>query len=137
MPSRSGIRAFTTCRSTTRSSSTRRSWRNSPTGFGRRMSMSDDRAPYPGLRPFEADEADLFFGREQHVDALLERLSGSRFVAVVGESGAGKSSLVRAGLLPALEAGFVVEAGSDWRVALMRPGGAPLQALADALLMPG
>src|SRR5262249_22054676 len=52
------------------------------------------------------------------------------------ESGAGKSSLVRAGLLPALEAGFVVEAGSDWRVAVMRPGSAPLTALADALLAP-
>jgi WD40 repeat protein len=100
--------------------------------------MSDAlRSPYPGLRPFEADEADLFFGREQHVDALLKRLSGSHFVAVVGESGAGKSSLVRAGLLPALQAGFVVEAGSDWRVAVMRPGGAPLAALADALLQPG
>ena len=95
------------------------------------------RAPYPGLRPFEADEADLFFGRERHVDALLKRLSGSHFVAVVGESGAGKSSLVRAGLLPALQAGFVVEAGSDWRVAVMRPGGAPLEALAEALLEPG
>jgi len=95
------------------------------------------RAPYPGLRPFEADEADLFFGRERHVDALLKRLSGSHFVAVVGESGAGKSSLVRAGLLPALQAGFVVEAGSDWRVAVMRPGGAPLEALAGALLEPG
>ena len=95
------------------------------------------RQPYPGLRPFEATEADLFFGREEHVDALLERLSASHFVAVVGESGAGKSSLVRAGLLPALEAGFVVEAGSDWRIALLRPGGAPLTALADALLAPG
>jgi WD40 repeat protein len=95
------------------------------------------RPPYPGLRPFEADEADLFFGREEHADALLERLSGSHLVAVVGESGAGKSSLVRAGLLPALEAGFVVEAGSDWRVAVMRPGGWPLAALADALLAPG
>ena len=95
------------------------------------------RAPYPGLRPFEADEADLFFGRERHVDALLKRLSGSHFVAVVGESGAGKSSLVRAGLLPALQAGFVVEAGSDWRVAVMRPGGAPLDSLAGALLQPG
>jgi WD40 repeat protein len=95
------------------------------------------RQPYPGLRPFEAHEADLFFGREEHVDALLARLSASHFVAVVGESGAGKSSLVRAGLLPALEAGFVVEAGSDWRVAIMRPGGTPLPALADALLAPG
>ena len=101
------------------------------------MSTPDDRAPYPGLRPFEADEADLFFGREQHVDALLTRLSSSHFVAVVGESGAGKSSLVRAGLLPALQAGFVVEAGSDWRVTVMRPGGSPLAALADALLEPG
>src|SRR5262245_8170190 len=95
------------------------------------------RQPYPGLRPFEADEADLFFGREEHVDALLKRLSSSHFVAVVGESGAGKSSLVRAGLLPALEAGFVVEAGSDWRIAVMRPGGSPLTALADAVLAPG
>ena len=95
------------------------------------------RLPYPGLRCFEAYEADLFFGREEHVDALLERLSRSHFVAVVGESGAGKSSLVRAGLRPALDAGFVVEAGSDWRVAVLRPGSAPLEALADTLLAPG
>ena len=102
------------------------------------MSRPDaPRQPYPGLRPFEADEADLFFGRELHVDALLERLSTSHFVAVVGESGAGKSSLVRAGLLPALDAGFVVEAGADWRVAVLRPGGSPLAALADTLLGPG
>src|SRR5262249_41780121 len=92
--------------------------------------------PYPGLRPFEAEEADLFFGRERQVDGLLRRLSSSHFVAVVGESGAGKSSLVRAGLLPALQAGFVVEAGGDWSVAVMRPGSAPLTALAGALLEP-
>ena len=102
------------------------------------MPWSDGpRQPYPGLRPFEAHEADLFFGREPHVDALLNRLSRSHFVAVVGESGAGKSSLVRAGLLPALVAGFVVEAGSDWRVVVVRPGGAPLTTLANALLGPG
>jgi WD40 repeat protein/energy-coupling factor transporter ATP-binding protein EcfA2 len=94
-------------------------------------------APYPGLRPFEADEAHLFFGREQQVDALLARLHRSRFVAVVGESGAGKSSLVRAGLLPALEAGFLAAAGSDWRIVLMRPGSAPMDAMADELLRPG
>ena len=77
-----------------------------------------ERLPYPGLRPFEADEADLFFGREQQVDGLLKRLSNSHFVAVVGESGAGKSSLVRAGLLPALEAGFVVEASAALSILL-------------------
>jgi WD40 repeat protein len=94
-------------------------------------------SPYPGLRPFEASETHLFFGREEQVDALLARLHRSRLVAVVGESGAGKSSLVRAGLLPALEAGFLADAGSDWRILLMRPGAAPLAALTEALLGPG
>ena len=58
--------------------------------------------PYPGLRPFRHDEADLFFGREEQVDQLLARLESCRFLAVVGRSGCGKSSLIRAGLLPAL-----------------------------------
>ncbi|WP_297358140.1 AAA family ATPase [Thauera sp.] len=99
--------------------------------------MLPDGSPYPGLRPFEASETHLFFGREEQVDALLARLHRSRLVAVVGESGAGKSSLVRAGLLPALEAGFLADAGSDWRILLMRPGAAPLEALTEALLGPG
>ncbi len=99
--------------------------------------MLPEGSPYPGLRPFEASETHLFFGREQQVDALLARLHHSRLAAVVGESGAGKSSLVRAGLLPALEAGFLAEAGSDWRFLLMRPGAAPLEALTEALLGPG
>ncbi|HQZ81142.1 MAG TPA: hypothetical protein PK681_11040 [Steroidobacteraceae bacterium] len=99
--------------------------------------MLPEGSPYPGLRPFEASETHLFFGREEQVDALLARLHRSRLVAVVGESGAGKSSLVRAGLLPALEAGFLANAGVDWRILLMRPGAAPLEALAEALLAPG
>lgn len=94
-------------------------------------------SPYPGLRPFEAHETHLFFGREQQVDAVLERLHDSRLVAIVGESGAGKSSLLRAGLLPALEAGFFAEAGSNWCFVVMRPGGAPFTALCGALLAPG
>ena len=99
--------------------------------------MLPDGSPYPGLRPFEASETHLFFGREEQVDGLLARLHRSRLVAVVGESGAGKSSLVRAGLLPALEAGFLANAGADWRILLMRPGAAPLEALTEALLEPG
>src|SRR5436309_936403 len=89
--------------------------------------------PYPGLRPFEADDADYFFGRDRQVDELLLALSDHRFVAVLGLSGSGKSSLVRAGLVPALKAGHLTSSGPHWRVALFRPGRQPLEALAVAL----
>ena len=60
--------------------------------------------PYPGLRPFERHETDIFFGREEHTDQLLERFDHTHFLAVVGPSGCGKSSLVRTGLtLPIYE----------------------------------
>src|SRR4051794_35221420 len=89
--------------------------------------------PYPGLRPFEAEEAHLFFGRDQQVTELLRRLESHRFVAVVGVSGSGKSSLVRAGLIPALERGHLLETGWQWRVAVTSPSGAPFENLARAL----
>jgi hypothetical protein len=91
-------------------------------------------APYPGLRPFTRGEADIFFGREAQTDELVDRLGHSRFLSVVGPSGCGKSSLVRAGLLDALESGFMASAGAGWHVAEMRPGGQPMWQLADALL---
>ena len=90
-------------------------------------------APFPGLRSFEAEESLLFFGREAHTDELLERLGDNRFVAVTGTSGSGKSSLVRAGLRPALDRGYLVDATSRWRFATLRPGTAPIDALAEAL----
>ncbi|TAN47233.1 MAG: hypothetical protein EPN21_17985 [Methylococcaceae bacterium] len=90
-------------------------------------------APYPGLRPFEPHESEIFFGREGHTDRLLEILQREHFLAVIGPSGCGKSSLVRAGLLPGLASG-ALGTGSDWRLALLRPGGQPLLALAQALL---
>ncbi|HEV7682977.1 MAG TPA: hypothetical protein VGO68_12685 [Pyrinomonadaceae bacterium] len=89
--------------------------------------------PFPGLRPFETDEYGLFFGREGQSDALIERLQRSHFLAVVGTSGSGKSSLVRAGLLPALRGGMMAGAGSGWRIAIMRPGNDPIGNLAAAL----
>ncbi|WP_081771813.1 nSTAND1 domain-containing NTPase [Paraburkholderia nodosa] len=92
--------------------------------------------PYPGLRPFRHDEAEIFFGREKQTDQLLEKLQRSRFIAVVGPSGCGKSSLVRAGLVAALEAGFLADAGARWRFAEMRPGDRPFERLAEALLTP-
>jgi tetratricopeptide (TPR) repeat protein/energy-coupling factor transporter ATP-binding protein EcfA2 len=92
--------------------------------------------PFPGLRPFDFDENHLFFGRDGQSDELLGRLRRQRFLALVGTSGSGKSSLVRAGLLPDVYGGFMVEAGSSWRVALFKPGNNPIGNLAAALSEP-
>lgn len=91
------------------------------------------RNPFPGLRPFETDEYRLFFGREGQSDNLITRLERTRFLAIVGTSGSGKSSLVRAGLLPALHGGLMAGAGSGWRISIMRPGSDPIGNLAAAL----
>jgi WD40 repeat protein/energy-coupling factor transporter ATP-binding protein EcfA2 len=92
--------------------------------------------PFPGLRPFEFDESHLFFGRDGQSEQLLRKLAVTRFVAVVGTSGSGKSSLVRAGLLPDIFGGFISSAGSHWRVAMMRPSNDPLGNLSQALASP-
>jgi WD40 repeat protein/energy-coupling factor transporter ATP-binding protein EcfA2 len=89
--------------------------------------------PYPGLRPFQQNESHLFFGRDEQVDKLLEKIQDSHFVAVVGPSGCGKSSLVKAGLIPALKTGCILDAGSAWRMVEMRPGDKPFHNLAKAL----
>ena len=104
---------------------------------GRAAVVAGPRNPYKGLRPFlEADALD-FFGREAFVQRLLERLSSrgpsSRFIAVVGPSGSGKSSVVRAGLVAAIRRDAIP--GSDaWFVTEMHPGHHPLEEL-DAALM--
>jgi len=82
--------------------------------------------PFPGLRPFTQEEDFLFFGREEQTMELLKRLAGNRFVAVVGTSGSGKSSLVRCGLLSQLLGGKMLEAGGSWEIAVTHPGGNPL-----------
>lgn len=89
--------------------------------------------PFPGLRPFEPDEDHLFFGREREIDELLRQLRFNRFLAVVGTSGCGKSSLIRCGLIPALQSGMMSQAGSGWRVSILRPGEDPIGHLAAAL----
>jgi hypothetical protein len=89
------------------------------------------------LRSFHRDETDLFFGRENCVDAMIDRLASQRFLAVLGASGSGKSSLVRTGLLDGLELGFLAKAGPDWRVFETTPGGAPMRNLACALMPQG
>ena len=93
--------------------------------------------PFPGLRPFREDEEHLFFGRENQVDAMVDKLADTRFLAVVGTSGSGKSSLVNCGLRPALRQGLMARAGTAWRMAQFRPGNDPIGAMARALAQDG
>jgi hypothetical protein len=90
--------------------------------------------PYVGLPPFDSGDSLYFFGRERQTAELMERLRHTRLLAVVGSSGCGKSSLVRAGLIPALRAGFMMQLRDAWQIATMKPGRAPLRHLAGALL---
>ncbi len=93
--------------------------------------------PYPGLRPFEPNESHIFFGREQHITELLTRLKIHRFLGVVGPSGCGKSSLIRAGLIPALQGGFMDRSKRHWNSAILRPSNQPMRMLASALTESG
>ena len=87
--------------------------------------------PYKGLATFDADDAEYFFGRERLVAEMVARLVGSPMLAIVGPSGSGKSSVMRAGLLPAL-AGGVVPGSEKWTQAIIRPGEDPLRELRRA-----
>ncbi|MGI9624345.1 MAG: protein kinase domain-containing protein, partial [Acidimicrobiales bacterium] len=94
--------------------------------------------PYRGLRAFDEADADAFFGRDRLVDELLGHLEGSedrdgRFLAVVGPSGSGKSSVVGAGVVPSLRSSALPGSG-DWFITTMTPGSHPFEALETALL---
>src|SRR5918999_114803 len=91
------------------------------------------RNPFPGLRPFEEHEARLFFGREGEIVALLGRMMRQHFLAVLGSSGCGKSSLIKAGLIPSLKYEQLDDGDPAWRIAVMRPGNDPFKQLAIAL----
>src|SRR5215475_1510509 len=93
--------------------------------------------PFPGLRPFRENEEYLFFGRESQVDTMVDKLSKTRFLAVVGTSGSGKSSLVNCGLRPALHRGLMAQAGTSWRMAQFRPRSDPIRSMARALAQDG
>ena len=92
--------------------------------------------PFPGLRAFEEDEDILFFGREKQIDELLTKLRTSRLIAVIGSSGSGKSSLVKSGLIPSLQSGFMSGRGSSWRICSFRPGSDPIGNMAKSLVTP-
>ncbi len=90
------------------------------------------RCPYQGLATYEASNADVFFGRGSAVRALVSRTATAELVVVSGASGAGKSSLVRAGLLPALARGSV-PGSQGWRQVVITPGTRPVDQLAPLL----
>lgn len=88
--------------------------------------------PYRGLQPFQAEHRALFFGRGAEVRAIVERLRSEPFVLVAGDSGVGKSSLCRAGVLPLIEEGALA-GGRTYAPAVLEPGRRPLEALAATL----
>jgi WD40 repeat protein/tRNA A-37 threonylcarbamoyl transferase component Bud32 len=89
--------------------------------------------PFKGLASFEPVDADYFFGRERLIAELVARVVGAGFLGIVGPSGSGKSSVLRAGLLPAL-AGGVLPGSEGWRRLLLRPGERPLDELRRVLV---
>ncbi len=91
-----------------------------------------DRPPYRGIEVFRTEDADLFFGRTTLTAHLIERLRESPFLALVGPSGSGKSSLVYAGLIPALGKG-AISGSAEWRIVPVKPGRSPLKDLAGRL----
>src|SRR5262245_57357452 len=112
----------------------RRSRRRAVTAFTTaeplsRLALPAD--PYPGLRPFNRDEHRIFFGREEMIDAVIDALARKNLVVVHGASGSGKSSVVRAGVLPWLD----IQQGRRrrWLTGIRRPAGGPLRNLASAL----
>jgi WD40 repeat protein len=89
--------------------------------------------PYPGMVPFREADHDRFFGRDQEIEELLEKLRLQRFITVIGPSGSGKSSLVFAGLIPALHQTGLFSSG-EWQICSMRPGEDPPTQLKTLLI---
>src|SRR5690606_15411601 len=106
--------------------------RGEPPGQAPGAALFEGTCPYRGLHVFEADHARFFFGRDAEIDWMIERLASNlgtpqedRFLGVVGASGSGKSSLVRAGLLPALReggsrSGKQIAGSTDWPIMIFK-----------------
>ena len=94
----------------------------------RRLALAGDESPFAGLAAFQAEDCDRFYGRTEDIAALLARIRSQPVVVVAGPSGVGKSSLIRAGVIPALE-----RAEEGWESLTLRPGRRPLDALSGLL----
>ena len=115
-----------TSASARRASCSTRSSRCSPAATSGRL--RSDESPYAGLKSFQESDAHRFFGRARDVAAAVARLRDVPLLGIVGPSGVGKSSFVRAGVVPALKA-----SGEPWSTLVVRPGRSPMAALAYAL----
>lgn len=91
-----------------------------------RAERIEDRTPYPGLASYSSRDSEYFFGREQEIETIIRRLQQLHMMAMIGPSGAGKTSFLQAGLIPALP--------KDWRYVFVHPGGAPMVNLQQALV---
>lgn len=106
------------------------------TTLSRLKQLSYSFCPFRGLSPFEEAHADYFFGREELSRELTQRVKTSPFCAVVGASSSGKTSLLKAGLIPRLRQLGAASAGVGWDVRVVTPGLQPLQQLAEAFIDP-
>ncbi|WP_437954827.1 protein kinase [Sorangium sp. So ce119] len=97
----------------------------------REIHLAADESPFAGLSSFQEADADRFFGRAQVLAAVVARLRNQPLLALAGASGAGKSSLVRAGVIPALK-----RSGEGWEALVLRPGREPVAALAHLFSHP-
>jgi WD40 repeat protein len=88
--------------------------------------LGEEVSPFPGLAPFTEEKAPFFFGRDQEVAAMWKKLRSRKLLALIGPSGAGKTSFIRAGLIPAQPEG--------WRCLICTPGSAPFVSLGQALV---
>ncbi|WP_437320966.1 nSTAND1 domain-containing NTPase [Sorangium sp. So ce385] len=97
----------------------------------REIHLGADESPFAGLSSFQEGDADRFFGRAQDLAGVVARLRNQPLLALAGASGVGKSSLVRAGVIPALK-----RSGEGWEALVLRPGREPMAALAEILTSP-
>ncbi|MDJ0662352.1 MAG: pentapeptide repeat-containing protein [Crocosphaera sp.] len=97
---------------------------------------TSDICPYKGLRYFELEDHHFFFGRETLTKTLLGKISQKTFLAVLGASGSGKSSVIRAGVLYELKQGLRLQGSANWEIKIMVPGSNPIETLALEFLDP-
>lgn len=90
--------------------------------------------PYVGLRSFEADEYNLFFGRDEQIRDIIDNLTQTKFAAVIGYSGSGKSSLIKSGVIPALKNKSSENKNMSWEIGISTPGYDPIRNLSKTLV---